>query len=386
MNLHINKQSPVSSHEQLREQIIFLIGTGELSIGDPMPGVRALSRRLGISSNTISKVYSELVQARWLVERPGAHHRVIERKEALHPSHPTSGLDDIVETALRLAQANGYSLQQLASSLHHRLREAPPDHLLVLAPDPGMGDLMRQEILERTGCQPGICSLPQLQQNRSLALGAMLIAPTYLMDRLGFLDPPCRSCIAIEYSPLEPMLKAVTGLAQPSMIGLLSVSEAGLKTLSGMFAPAIGNRHSLHPFLCEPHEPFESRKYTIRRYRPEEYKSVNILQPAGPADQGSNEAGVKSRKGHQQGGTSTADLRCMDLLFCDSITYPVVQHPRVLKYRLLSEASLRNIAQEASSIQADQESTRTGKRRASQACDDSSQTVTPHRPPDRRCT
>jgi hypothetical protein len=39
-----------------------------------------------------------------------------------------------------------------------------------------------------------------------------------------------------------------------------------------------------------------------------------------------------------------ADLRAVDVLFCDSIAYDAVQHPKRFKYQLLSPESLREVA------------------------------------------
>jgi len=47
---------------------------------------------------------------------------------------------------------------------------------------------------------------------------------------------------------------------------------------------------------------------------------------------------------------SAADLGAIDLLFCDSMTYAAVKHPRRIMYRLLSDESLREIACAAESL------------------------------------
>ena len=39
-----------------------------------------------------------------------------------------------------------------------------------------------------------------------------------------------------------------------------------------------------------------------------------------------------------------ADLRAVDLPFCDSIAYDAVEHPNRIKHQLLSQESMREIA------------------------------------------
>lgn len=350
MKFHINKQSGVRPHEQLREQIIFLISTGELGIGTEMPSVRALSRQLGISLNTVSKVYSELVRGCWLIERPGAHHLVVERKEATKTPRPLADLDDLIDHTINLAHTHGYSLQQLAARIRKRLLEQPPDHFLVVAPDPGMGELMREEIRERIGYAPLACSSSLLQQNPAIGIGAILVAPAYLVDTLGFIAPHRRRLLPVTYSPLDPIIATITKLSQPSMIGVLSLSKAGLKTLSGMFAPVVGSRHSIHLFLVERLGAKQDGEYHLRRYRVEEYHRADILRPASDHTSAPEVTLPKLQDPRDDNSVSTADLRCLDVLACDSVAYALVQHPGRIRYQLLSEQSLNEIESEAGKL------------------------------------
>ncbi|GAC1419661.1 MAG: hypothetical protein NVSMB62_12610 [Acidobacteriaceae bacterium] len=46
-------------------------------------------------------------------------------------------------------------------------------------------------------------------------------------------------------------------------------------------------------------------------------------------------------------GVTAADLRCMDLLICDTIAFARVDHPKKVHYQLLSGDSLDRIKAEA---------------------------------------
>ena len=350
MKLRINKQSEIRPHEQLREQIIFLISTGELSIGQEMPSVRSLSRQLGVSPNTVSKVYSELADANWLIERPGAHHTVVERKARDKASRPVADLDDLIDRTISLAQNHGYSLQQLADRIRGRLLEQPPDHLVVVSPEQGIGEVMREEIRERIGYAPPSCSIQRLQENPAVGIGAILIAPVYLVDTLGPAPPHRRRILPVAFSPVEALIELISKRSQPSMIGLLFVSGAGLKTISGMIAPAIGKRHSIHLFLMEQPDPEQRNHHRFRRYGLGEYQPADILRPRRPR---SDDAGTKLQEPPTGSAVSAADLRCMDILACDSITFPLIDHPRRIRYRLLTEESLSRIEAEAARMSKD---------------------------------
>ena len=138
MKIEVNPRSEQPVHLQLREQVIFRISTGELPIGHIMPSVRELARQLKIHHNTVSLVYTELANERWLVKQPGSRYVVVQRRiEKIVPGN-IEDLDDLIHRMIRLADQRGYSQQQLAARIHERLLEQPPDHLLIVEPEPGM--------------------------------------------------------------------------------------------------------------------------------------------------------------------------------------------------------------------------------------------------------
>lgn len=71
MKLSIDKSSSVPAQRQLRDQIKFAIGIGRLRPGDGLPSVRDLEQQLGLSKNTIWRVYRDLEEAHLLDLRQG---------------------------------------------------------------------------------------------------------------------------------------------------------------------------------------------------------------------------------------------------------------------------------------------------------------------------
>ena len=336
--LHIDKNSDLTAYEQLREQIIFLISTGELPIGAEMPSVRGLARRLGVSLNTVSKVYSGLASGGWLVERPGAHHRVIERREQADPMFSGRSLDHLIDHTIDLATRHGYSLQQLTDQLRNRLLEQPPDHLLLVEPEAGLGEIMQQEIQDRIGYAPKNCSLAGLQHSPSLLIGAVVIAPAYMAEKLGAIAADRRRTVAVSYSPLTAVIDAISRLSKPSMIGLASVSEAGLKTVSGMIAPLLESRHTSHLFLFKRHDA-GNQPFTLRRFSTNDYRPTDILRAADASTDAASAAVERGRIGAGE-SVPVSDLRGMDILLLDSVAFKFLPHRHSVRYGLLSEESL----------------------------------------------
>ena len=66
MQIVVSKDSDVPLRQQLAEQIVFLITTGQLQAGAELPSVRALGRLSKVHHNTVSEAYQDLVRRGWL--------------------------------------------------------------------------------------------------------------------------------------------------------------------------------------------------------------------------------------------------------------------------------------------------------------------------------
>ena len=359
MKIYINKLSEVPVREQLREQIIYLLGTGKLPVGSTLPSVRELARQVKVHHNTVSHVYADLVREGWLVTRRGS--RLVAVQQAGSTSEDTgkpANLDDLIDRMVRFAQERNYPLQELAIRVRERLLAEPPDHLLIVEPEAEIGNIMREEIRRTIGQAPAGCTVSRLQHDPGMAIGAVMLSPVYLVDGLECIPSKNRHIIPLIYSSSDRFLDLVRDLRQPSAVGLLSISPALLKTASGLFSPVIGARHTLHTFLMESGNGNGSGgRPSIRHYETREY-------PTGPGVRSFASAGKKPPRSepapaaHESlpAGTgehllrSSADLGAIDLLFCDSITYSAVKHPRCIMCRLLSDESLRDIVSAAESL------------------------------------
>lgn len=67
--LTIDPSLPAPLYEQLREQIIAEITSGELAPGDRLPPVRQLANDLDLAPNTVARTYKELEAAGYLETR-----------------------------------------------------------------------------------------------------------------------------------------------------------------------------------------------------------------------------------------------------------------------------------------------------------------------------
>jgi DNA-binding transcriptional regulator YhcF (GntR family) len=364
VRIRIDKESEVPLPDQISQQIVFLIGTGGLAIGDVLPSVRALARQLKVHFNTVSHAYADLEHEGWLAYRRGG--RLVVQPVRIPRDRPKEleDLDDLIDRTIRLARERGHSLQQLRDRVRDRLLLEPADHLLIVAPERALGEVMVEEIRQAIGITLAECPIRELQRNPGMAIGAMLLTPIYLSDDLQRILPRPRPLVPITYSVADNHLAAIHNLRDPSTVGVISVSAVFLKTARGLLAPAVGGRHSFHEFLLQLREsddifdvPWIARpraqeqppSFPVIRWEMPDRKSRRISQgaPTGRSEIGGNK---------EFSLNSAGDLQAIDLLFCDSIAYQKTKHPNRALYRLISQQSLEQIASQRKALKPSSES------------------------------
>lgn len=292
MQISLSKKSEVSLQQQLAEQIVFLISTGQLRTAEQLPSVRALARQLEIHHNTVSKAYQDLVRRGWLTRQHGSRLYVGAPAPA-QPRAADANLDELITQSIQRAREMGYSLQALRERILERLFTQPADHILVVEDDPGLRQIIQAELYSRFGKRVETCSPEQLAKTPELAMGAQVVAPDYAIHLLKRLVPPNRPCVSLTFSGADEHVAFIRGLEQPSLIGAVSVSEAMLKTARSLLAPALGQRHTLREFLFPLKDP--------------------------------------------------ADLQGFDVAFCDSLAMPAVRCRRKIHYRLIAPKCLDDL-------------------------------------------
>jgi GntR family transcriptional regulator len=293
MQVSLNKDSDVPLHEQLAEQLVFLITTRKLRAGEQLPSVRSFARRLGIHHNTVSKSYRDLVARGWLERRPGSR-LCVGRPRSLRRRSVNPDLDELINQTILRAAELGYSLQALRSQVLERLRAQPPDHILVVERELELRRVMCVEISARVGEHVESCSAEELAKSPELLLGAQVAAPEHIVPLIEPLLAPKLPCISLKFAGAEEHLAQIRGLIEPSVVGVVSISKTFLKTARSLLAPLVGRRHSMNVLLLS-------------------------------SDHRRNLDGV-------------------DVAFCDSVATSLIRCRRKVQYRLISEQCLEDIA------------------------------------------
>ncbi len=290
MRLSLSKNSDVPLQQQLTEQLVYLIATGGLPDGKQLPSVRSLARTLGIHHNTVSKAYQDLILRGWATGRHGSRLSVGHQ----HGPRSVRDLDGVINQTIQIARQMGYSLQTLQGRVLERLFEQAPDHILVVEEEAELRLIIQAEICAKIGRFVESCSAEQLKKSPQLVLGAQVVAPDYASQHLRALVPEHQAGVMLKFAGADEHVELISRLAEPSMIAMASVSPSLLKTGRSLLAPVLGRRHTFRKFLL----PL----------------------------------------------TGNADLRGMDIVFCDSLAMPMVRCNNKIHYRLVAPGCLDDLA------------------------------------------
>jgi len=199
MKLWISKNSEVPVAEQLTTQIMLAIHSGELKPNQKLPSTRELARRFALHSNTVNAAYRDLARRGWLHFRKGSGVYV----RVLAPDGPLDGhlqLDQLISAFLKIAREHGFTLAEIRSRVKGWLDFQPPDHFLIIEPEPELRRILVAEIHAATDFPVQGVGLDACRSPEELA-GAALVAMYGRADELKEALPLGISCIMLRSRP-----------------------------------------------------------------------------------------------------------------------------------------------------------------------------------------
>ena len=173
MRLWLSKSSEVPIRVQLEAQIILGILSNDLKAGQRLPSTRELARRYKIHANTVSAVYRQLAGKGWVDYRKGSGVYVRARTSERSPEGNLP-LDRLISFFLNIGLDKGLSQREIQARLRHWLSLKPPDHFLVIEPDPELRRIVVTEIEEATGVR--VIGIGPEECNSEVLTGAAPIA------------------------------------------------------------------------------------------------------------------------------------------------------------------------------------------------------------------
>lgn len=220
MQLWLSRHSDVPIRDQLTAQIKLAILSQDLKPGQRLPSTRELARRFKIHSNTVSAAYRELSEQGWVDLRAGSGIYVRKFKPDVELEAQLD-LDNLIVEFLQVARRKGFSLAEVQERIKHWLRLQPPDHFLVLDPDPDFRAILMAEIKQATGFRVQGASLADCA-NRSLLVGAIPVALYGQAEAVQAALPPKMACLLIRTRSVPEALKGEKRPAKEELLAVVS--------------------------------------------------------------------------------------------------------------------------------------------------------------------
>jgi DNA-binding transcriptional regulator YhcF (GntR family) len=226
MQLWFAHASAVSLREQLVTQIILGILSEDLSPGQRLPSTRELARRFRVHPNTISAGYRQLERERWVEFRRGSGVFVsAQRPEA--PLSPGVAIDQKISELFRSARKLGVPWPELRARLRHWLDLQPPDHILVIEPDPALRAILVAEIACAMAFPVSSCGLDEVPALLESAI------PVALPNRASALRqrlPPGVELLTLQVRSVPASLGSWLPAPAGTLVGVASAWSGFLKT------------------------------------------------------------------------------------------------------------------------------------------------------------
>lgn len=234
MHFWISKEGDVSLREQLTAQIKLAILSQDLKPGQKLPSTRELARRFQIHSNTVSAAYRELAEQGWVNMRAGSGIYVREFSRDIELESQLD-LDNLIVEFLQVARRKGFSLAEIQARIRHWLRLQPPDHFLVIDPDPRFREILIAEIEGATGFRVHGASIEDCA-NRGHLVGAIPVALYGQAEMVTAALPPKMACMLIRTRSVTETLKEEQPPAPTELIAIVSRWPAFLQYARSVLA------------------------------------------------------------------------------------------------------------------------------------------------------
>ena len=246
MDIVLNRRGGVPVRDQLVAQLELKILGGEIPLGQRLPSVRSLARRLKVHHNTVSAAYQALQESGHVELRRGAG--VFVRRSGAMAFAEARGLDEMIRIALHTAFSKGFNGREVRAAVERWLAAAPPDRIVVVDPAREMGELLVHEIETSVGVPASSCTPGDLAREPGLLSGALALMLPYHVETVRRLAPGA----AVEVLTLEVAQddrRAVAALPVGSIVLIVSRSPTVLPFASVFMRSLRGDEILVEPRL-----------------------------------------------------------------------------------------------------------------------------------------
>jgi GntR family transcriptional regulator len=218
MKLWLSRTSSVPLQQQLRTQLMLGIVSGDLSPGEKLPSTPEIARRFRVHANTVRAAYRDLVKGQWAEWRPGSGFYVSARP-ASRPG--ADELDRMIFMFLEMAESGGYAIEEIRRRIEDRIAERPPDHVLIVEPDPDLREILVAEIRAGTGARAEGAGIDASLTNDRLTGALVAVLPDHL-DAARAALPPGAQIVALSSRSIAANLAGQTRPSRDTSVTVVS--------------------------------------------------------------------------------------------------------------------------------------------------------------------
>jgi len=176
MKLWFAHSSEVPIYRQLVTQIVLAVLCGDLRPGERLPSTRELARRFALHPNTVSAGYRQLEKEGWTERRRGSG--IYIRAHSEPSSTPEQLLDHHIAGFFRAAREMGLPAAAVRERVLQWLAFPPPDHFLLIDPDPCLRQILLTELRRATTWEVRESSPEHCRNAKTLAGAIPLCRPS----------------------------------------------------------------------------------------------------------------------------------------------------------------------------------------------------------------
>lgn len=118
LNIQISNNTDIPIYEQLKNEIIRSIMTGEIKPGDSLMSMRALAKELKISIITTKRAYQDLEQEGYVYSVVGKGTFVSEQNASIQKERVLLQIEKNIEELLKTAHQIDLSTEELIDMIH----------------------------------------------------------------------------------------------------------------------------------------------------------------------------------------------------------------------------------------------------------------------------
>jgi GntR family transcriptional regulator len=227
--------SEVPIYRQLVTQVVLAILSGDLKPGERLPSTRELARRFALHPNTISAGYRLLEREGWAEQRRGSG--VYVREKAAPPSTPAQMLDHHIVGFFRAARELNLPAAEVRARVAEWLAAPPPDHLLLIDPDPELRRILLTEMRGATSFPVAEAS-PEECKDRKILVGAIPVCRPSRSTLVRALLPPGVELVTLQIRSATAWLSPWLPAPQGHLVGVASRWPEFLETARTMLIAA----------------------------------------------------------------------------------------------------------------------------------------------------